>query len=193
MSITKVWIEEGCIVCNACEAECPDVFHVTADSCHIKSDARVDGQEDENRSSKSALQTPLQSSLESSIIAAAVACPVNVIQYEQVVSEVPVEAPRVDVVVQVAAPAVAPTVAPTEPESTSTAIDTPLPQTNASVATKPRITEVWIDEGCIVCNACEAECPEVFHVTADSCHIKAEVRLDGKENENRIEKSKIKE
>ncbi|MBP1772574.1 MAG: hypothetical protein H6P99_1737, partial [Holophagaceae bacterium] len=23
MAITKVWIEEGCIVCNACEAECP--------------------------------------------------------------------------------------------------------------------------------------------------------------------------
>ena len=60
MSITKVWIEEGCIVCNACEAECPDVFHVTADSCHIKSDSRVDGQEDENRSSKSALQAALQ-------------------------------------------------------------------------------------------------------------------------------------
>ena len=188
MSITKVWIEEGCIVCNACEAECPDVFHVTADSCHIKSDSRVDGQEDENRSSKSALQAALQSSLENSIIAAAVACPVNVIQYEQVASEVPVESPKVETVAEVPAPVVPMAVS----EPAPSALASPLPEASA-LTPKPRITEVWIDEGCIVCNACEAECPEVFHVTADSCHIKADVRLDGKENENRAEKSKIKD
>ena len=49
MAITKVWIEEGCIVCNACEAECPDVFLVTDTTCVIKPDVRVDGLETENR------------------------------------------------------------------------------------------------------------------------------------------------
>lgn len=191
MPITKVWIEEGCIVCNACEAECPDVFHVTADSCHIKADARIDGQEDENRSSKSVLQNGLQSSLETSIIAAAVACPVNVIQYEQIISQIPIEPPKIEVEVAIEViTSVVPMVAETEPALAK--VQSVISETITS-APKPRITEVWIDEGCIVCNACEAECPEVFHVTADSCHIKADVRLDGKENENRFEKSKIKQ
>ncbi len=83
MAIAKVWIEEGCIVCNACEAECPDVFLVTADSCHIKADARVDGKQDENAAAKSPLKPGLGESLEAAIVAAAAACPVSVIQYEQ--------------------------------------------------------------------------------------------------------------
>ena len=76
MAITKVWIEEGCIVCNACEAECPDVFHVTEDSCHIKGDARQDNKESENREERAELKGDLQASLEDSIVAAAAACPV---------------------------------------------------------------------------------------------------------------------
>ena len=36
MAITKVWIEEGCTVCNLCEDTCPDVFEVTDDTCIIK-------------------------------------------------------------------------------------------------------------------------------------------------------------
>ena len=56
MAITKVWIEEGCIVCNACEAECPDVFLVTDTTCVIKPDVRVDGLETENREEMSELK-----------------------------------------------------------------------------------------------------------------------------------------
>jgi ferredoxin len=36
--VTKVWIEPGCIVCNACEAIYPEVFHVTADTCIVNPD-----------------------------------------------------------------------------------------------------------------------------------------------------------
>ncbi len=41
-AVTKVWIEEGCIVCNACEAIIPEVFEVTADSCIIRPGAPLD-------------------------------------------------------------------------------------------------------------------------------------------------------
>lgn len=81
MAITKVWIDEGCIVCNACEAECPDVFHVTDTTCFIKSEARVDGVDNENREDMSEL-TEDAKTLEVSIQAAAAACPVEVIKYE---------------------------------------------------------------------------------------------------------------
>jgi len=84
MAITKVWIEEGCIVCNACEAECPDVFLVTDTTCVIKADVRVDGQETENRDEKAELKEELQTSLEAAIEAAAAGCPVEVIKYDKV-------------------------------------------------------------------------------------------------------------
>lgn len=35
-SISKVWIEPGCIVCDACEAIYPEVFEVTEDTCIIR-------------------------------------------------------------------------------------------------------------------------------------------------------------
>jgi ferredoxin len=84
MAITKVWIEEGCIVCNACEAECPDVFFVTDTTCVIKPDVRVDGLETENREEMSELKEEFQTSLEAAIEAAAAGCPVEVIKYDKV-------------------------------------------------------------------------------------------------------------
>ena len=84
MAIIKVWIDEGCIVCNACEAECVDVFKVTDDTCIINAAVREDGQATENRAEKGALKVEVRQSLEAAIVAAAAGCPVNVIQYEQV-------------------------------------------------------------------------------------------------------------
>ena len=34
------------------------------------------------------------------------------------------------------------------------------------------IGRVWIDPGCILCNACEETCPEVFEVTEKDCIIR---------------------
>ena len=42
------------------------------------------------------------------------------------------------------------------------------------MATQERVTKVWIEEGCIVCDACETASPEVFEVTEDSCIIRPE-------------------
>ena len=41
-SVTKVWIEAGCIVCNACENIYPEVFEVKADTCVIRPEAPLD-------------------------------------------------------------------------------------------------------------------------------------------------------
>jgi len=84
MAITKVWIEEGCIVCNACEAEFPDVFLVTDTTCVIKAEVRVDGLETENREEMAALKDEYHASLEAAIEAAAAGCPVEVIKYDKV-------------------------------------------------------------------------------------------------------------
>jgi len=37
-----VWIEPGCIVCNACEDIYQEVFEVTSDSCIIRPNAPLD-------------------------------------------------------------------------------------------------------------------------------------------------------
>ncbi|GAB4023917.1 MAG: hypothetical protein Fur0010_27160 [Bdellovibrio sp.] len=60
-SITKVWIEPGCIVCNACEAIFPEVFKVTEDTCIINPGA------------------PMNDGLK--VQEAAEACPVEVIKF----------------------------------------------------------------------------------------------------------------
>src|SRR5438132_10487161 len=65
--ITKVWIAPGCIVCDACENDCPEVFDVQEDTCLIRPPA----------------QSPdFLKPLTPSIIVAAQGCPVEVIKYE---------------------------------------------------------------------------------------------------------------
>ena len=78
MSIISVFIEEGCITCDACEEAAPDVFEVTDDTCFIKPDARLDGGFDRN-DGKAGLKPAVIESLEDDIYDAADACPVDVI------------------------------------------------------------------------------------------------------------------
>lgn len=60
-AVTKVWIEPGCIVCDACEGIFPEVFEVTDSTCLIRPGA------------------PLNDGLK--IQEAAEACPVEVIKF----------------------------------------------------------------------------------------------------------------
>lgn len=60
-SVSKVWIEPGCIVCDACEAIFPEVFEVTDSTCIIRPGA------------------PLNDGLK--VQEAAEACPVEVIKF----------------------------------------------------------------------------------------------------------------
>lgn len=39
---------------------------------------------------------------------------------------------------------------------------------------KPIVLKVWIEPGCIICDACQTTCPEVFEVQAETCVIKPE-------------------
>ena len=61
--VVKVWIDPGCIVCDACENEAPAVFQVLADTCIVRDNAPLTGTGE--------------------IVAAADGCPVDVIKYEK--------------------------------------------------------------------------------------------------------------
>lgn len=65
--VTKVWIEPGCIVCDACENTSPTVFEVTDDTCIIR---------------PAALNAEFTKPLTQEIIDAAEECPVDVIKFE---------------------------------------------------------------------------------------------------------------
>lgn len=82
MAIKRVWIEEGCILCGACEGTCPDVFSVQADSSTIKAEVREDGLCNENRNEKSPLKADAQTKYSADIESAAQGCPVEVIKTE---------------------------------------------------------------------------------------------------------------
>jgi len=62
-AMKKVWIIDGCIVCNACEDIYPEVFDVQSDTCIVRPNP------------------PLDDGLK--IVEAAEACPVEVIKFEK--------------------------------------------------------------------------------------------------------------
>ena len=46
--VAKVWIDEDCITCDACQDICPEVFEVNDDSSMILAAVRTDGAFDRN-------------------------------------------------------------------------------------------------------------------------------------------------
>ena len=100
-AIVKVWIDEGCIVCDACETICPEVFHVTEDTCVILDGIKPGEFGDD-------------------IIEAAEACPVDVIMYEAANGA---EAPAEEAVAPVAAVTESAPAAEAEAPATATSDD----------------------------------------------------------------------
>lgn len=78
MAIVSVYIEEGCITCDACEEILPEVFHVTDDTCFINAEVRLDGGYDRNEG-KAGLKPETLASFEDDLLDAADGCPVDVI------------------------------------------------------------------------------------------------------------------
>ena len=66
MAITRVWIEEGCIICGMSEGGCPEVFKIDAE---LDSSTVIEGVD--------------FSLYEDQIKEAAEDCPVEVIKYEE--------------------------------------------------------------------------------------------------------------
>ncbi len=71
--ITKVWIEDGCIVCDACETASPDVFEVQEETCIVRPEA---------------LSPDFTKPRSLEIKDAAEECPVDVIKFDVVTVEV---------------------------------------------------------------------------------------------------------
>jgi succinate dehydrogenase/fumarate reductase-like Fe-S protein/flavodoxin len=109
-SVAKVWIDEDCITCDACQDICPEVFEVTDDSSFILAAVRTDGNFDRNVGGSPLVGT-LGAELGDIIIEAAEACPVEVIKYELVsdgAEEAVIEAAPVEAEAAAPAAAVAP-------------------------------------------------------------------------------------
>ena len=98
--ITKVWIEPGCIVCDACETAAPDVFDVQEDNCVIRPEA---------------LTPDFTGPRSEAIVDAAEECPVDVIKFDTVTEEVPDDATAPAVKTEATA-AARPAAASAEPE-----------------------------------------------------------------------------
>jgi len=109
-TVAKVWIEEDCITCDACQDILPEVFEVTDDTSQIKAEVREDGSFDRN-TGLSAIKEEFRAEYSELIEEAADACPVEIIKFEYaggaVEAEAPVEAAAVET-----APAVEAAVAP---------------------------------------------------------------------------------
>ncbi len=124
--VTKVWIEDGCIVCDACETASPDVFEVLDDSCVIRPDA---------------LNMEFTKPLTDSIIEAAEECPVDVIKFDTVAGEAPdAPAPAADAPAEKAVPA--PAAAAKAPASKPAAASEPAKKSAAKSPAKQPVVSV---------------------------------------------------
>lgn len=107
--ISKVWIAPGCIVCDSCENDCPEVFDVQEETCVIRPPA---------------MSAEFLKPLSASIVVAAEGCPVDVIKFdytEMEVADAPVAAPAaggegVIVAAKAAAPKKEAPLAPPDPK-----------------------------------------------------------------------------
>ncbi len=117
--VTKVWIEPGCIVCDACETSAPTVFHVTDDTCVIRPEA----------------MTPdFLQPVTDEVVEAAEECPVDVIKFETVEGEAPEAAPQAPAAAEQPVAAVAES-APAAVKKAAAPAATP-PEPKAAVASK---------------------------------------------------------
>lgn len=127
--VTRVWIEPGCIVCDACETACPEVFEVLDETCVIR---------------PAALNAEFTKPLTESIKDAAAECPVDVIKYDLAPFEVSEAAAAPSAAAAEAAPAPAATAPlPTPAAATTTkAAHAPAPAAAAPQAAATPAAEV---------------------------------------------------
>ena len=64
MALSRVWVDDGCILCNLCVEVAPDVFVIEDDHCFVRAEAEIEEHEEPIRQ-------------------LAIDCPVSVIRYEE--------------------------------------------------------------------------------------------------------------
>ena len=104
--VAKVWIEDDCITCDACQDIAPEVFEVTDETSKILAAVRTDGTFDRN-TGKAPLAGDFGTQYGELILEASEACPVEIIKYELVTDGAEVVEAEVsaEVAVEAAAPA----------------------------------------------------------------------------------------
>ncbi len=75
-----VWIEDDCIICDACASICPEVFQMESDSAVIAAAVRVDQQCNRNHQQRAQIQDAILLTLRDEIIEAMEGCPAEVIK-----------------------------------------------------------------------------------------------------------------
>ena len=83
MTITHVWIDEGCINCGACPMTAPTVFFIADDvaEAYVMGSARVDECAGPNRIERSSLRPTISAADSECIEEAANGCPADVIRF----------------------------------------------------------------------------------------------------------------
>ena len=100
--IAKVWIEEDCITCDACQDICPEVFQLTDETSQIVAAVRIDGVFDRNIGG-SLLKADFGKEFADYIEEAAEACPVDIIKFEMAGAAAP-DAEAAEPIAEVAPP-----------------------------------------------------------------------------------------
>jgi ferredoxin len=49
MALSRVWVEDGCILCNLCVEISPEIFVLEDEHCYVRPEADLDSREEEIR------------------------------------------------------------------------------------------------------------------------------------------------
>lgn len=82
-TLSRIWIDEGCICCHACVGTAPDIFAFPDDTAVVLAAARCDGVTSRNAAERSPLNA-VGLEYEDLIREAAVGCPIEIIHLDEV-------------------------------------------------------------------------------------------------------------
>ncbi len=79
----RLWIERGCICCQACTAVAPDLFDFVDGQAVMVAAVRIDGEAGRNEDEQSPLLAEVATAQAAAIREAVVSCPVEIIHLDE--------------------------------------------------------------------------------------------------------------